>query len=60
MPLFHAYTLQKKSSCDGTEKRKGKIELKDIKIMDASEGGDISDMRGAAKGRLQLPKFKFG
>ena len=33
---------------------------KDIKIMDASEGGDISDMRGAAKGRLQLPKFKFG
>ena len=39
-----------KSSCDGTEKRKEKIELKDIKMIDASECGDISDMRGAAKG----------
>ena len=42
------------------EKRKGKTELKDIKMIDASEGGDISDMRGAAKGWLQLPNFKFG
>lgn len=49
-----------KSSCDGTEKRKEKTELKDIKMIDASECGNISDMRGAAKGWLQIPNFKFG
>ena len=43
-----------KSSCDGSEIRKGKMELKDIKMIDASEGGDIS-----AWGEQQKGDFSF-
>lgn len=43
-----------KSSCDGSEKRRGKMELKDIKMIDASEGGDISTW-----GEQQKDDFSF-
>lgn len=51
--------LSEASYCESSEKTKGRMDLKYIKMIEASGGGDTLRLRGVAKGWIQLQSFKF-